>query len=83
MTDIVFKDAIQNIIMHRTRPRRGERMMFSGEKLLDIIRDNIQNSPVKPVKTLVFVENKKTTDFIAYLLQSIESCVTSIHGDRL
>ena len=54
------------------------------EKLLDIIRDNIQNSPVKPVKTLVFVEAKKTADFIAaYLSQSIESCATSIHGDRL
>merc|ERR1711990_1278634 len=32
------------------------------EKLLDIIRDNLQNSPRKPVKTLVFVENKKTAD---------------------
>ena len=30
------------------------------------------------------MENKKTADFIAaYLSQSIESCATSIHGDRL
>ena len=54
------------------------------EKLLEIIRENIQKSPKNPVKTLVFVEAKKTADFIAaYLSQSIESCATSIHGDRL
>ena len=54
------------------------------EKLLEIIRGNIQKNPKKPVKTLVFVEAKKTADFIAaYLSQSIESCATSIHGDRL
>ena len=35
---------------------------YEREKLLDIIRDNIQNSPVKLVKTLVFVENKETAD---------------------
>ena len=52
------------------------------EKLLEIIRDNLQKS--QPIKTLVFVEAKKTADFIAaYLSQSIESCATSIHGDRL
>ena len=54
------------------------------EKLLEIIRENIQKSSKNPVKTLVFVEAKKTADFIAaYLSQSIESCATSIHGDRL
>ena len=54
------------------------------EKLLEIVKENIQNSSRKPVKTLVFVEAKKTADFIAaYLSQTIESCATSIHGDRL
>merc|ERR1711953_695147 len=58
--------------------------MGKREKLLEIIRENIQKSPKNPVKTLVFVEAKKTADFIAaYLSQTIESCATSIHGDRL
>ena len=34
-------------------------------------------------KTLVFVENKKTADFIASYLCQTNSAATSIHGDRL
>ena len=34
-------------------------------------------------KTLVFVENKKTADFIASYLCQTEHAATSIHGDRL
>ena len=44
------------------------------EKLLEILTRD---------KTLVFVENKKTADFIASYLCQTEHAATSIHGDRL
>ena len=44
------------------------------EKLLEILG---------PAKTLVFVENKKTADFIASYLCQSNLAATSIHGDRL
>ena len=44
------------------------------EKLLEILTTG---------KTLVFVENKKTADFIASYLCQTEHAATSIHGDRL
>ena len=44
------------------------------EKLLEVLTS---------VKTLVFVENKKTADFIASYLCQSEHAATSIHGDRL
>ena len=44
------------------------------EKLLEVLT---------PVKTLVFVEAKKTADFIASYLCQSEHPATSIHGDRL
>ena len=44
------------------------------EKLLEVLT---------PIKTLVFVEAKKTADFIASYLCQSEHPATSIHGDRL
>ena len=44
------------------------------EKLLEIL---------EAAKTLVFVENKKTADFIASYLCQTDHAATSIHGDRL
>ena len=44
------------------------------EKLLEILT---------PAKSLVFVENKKTADFIASYLCQTGHAATSIHGDRL
>ena len=44
------------------------------EKLLEVL---------SPVKTLVFVEAKKTADFIASYLCQSDQPATSIHGDRL
>ena len=47
------------------------------EKLLNLIRE----SP-KTMKTLVFVETKKTADFLASYMCQSSVAATSIHGDR-
>ena len=39
--------------------------------------------PDKTMQSMVFVENKKTTDFIASYLCQTDHAATSIHGDRL
>ena len=52
------------------------------EKLVEVIQ-NIYDSSPKSSKTLVFVEMKKTADFIASYMCQSGFPTTSIHGDRL
>ena len=55
-------------------------MYEKREKLLDLVRESANQSQGLPIKTLVFVETKKTADFLAsYMCQSKVSA-TSIHG---
>lgn len=58
-------------------------MYEKREKLLDLVRESATQSKGLPSKTLVFVETKKTADFIASYLCQSELAATSIHGDRL
>jgi len=58
-------------------------MYEKREKLLDLVRDSAKESNGLPIKTLVFVETKKTADFIASYLCQSDFAATSIHGDRL
>merc|ERR1719402_395039 len=51
------------------------------EKLLETVRDIAASGKVQ--KTLVFVETKKTADFIASYMCQSGFATTSIHGDRL
>jgi probable ATP-dependent RNA helicase DDX4 len=53
------------------------------EKLLNIIRESKSNNNGNTRKTLVFVETKKTADFLASYMCQSEVAATSIHGDRL
>ena len=51
------------------------------EKLLNLLQtvyDEYKNS-----KTLIFVQMKKTADFLASYLCQSDLATTSIHGDRL
>ena len=57
-------------------------MYEKREKLLDLVRESANQSQGLPTKTLVFVETKKTADFIASYLCQSEFAATSIHGDR-
>lgn len=50
------------------------------EKLLEIVREISDAGGA--IKTLVFVETKKTADFIASYMCQSEFAATSIHGDR-
>merc|ERR1719228_1983490 len=58
-------------------------MYEKREKLLELVRDSASQSNGLPSKTLVFVETKKTADFIASYLCQSTFAATSIHGDRL
>jgi len=58
-------------------------MYEKREKLLDLVRESANQSQGLPIKTLVFVETKKTADFIASYLCQSDFAATSIHGDRL
>ena len=53
------------------------------KKLLHIIRESRERNSGEIVKTLVFVETKKTADFLASFLCQYDVAATSIHGDRL
>lgn len=52
-------------------------------KLYDIIRESRERNNGPFYKTLVFVETKKTADFVASFLCQSDVAATSIHGDRL
>ena len=52
------------------------------EKLLNIIRESRESNQGSIYKTLVFVETKKTADFLASYLCQSDVAATSIHGDR-
>ena len=61
-------------------------MYEKREKLLDLVKDSAESNREaggSPYKTLVFVETKKTADFIASYLCQSSFAATSIHGDRL
>jgi len=53
------------------------------EKLLNIIRESRERNNGTTCKTLVFVETKKTADFLASYMCQSDVAATSIHGDRL
>ena len=52
------------------------------EKLLNIIRESQGKNNGAIKKTLVFVETKKTADFLASYMCQSKVNATSIHGDR-
>ena len=53
------------------------------KKLLHIIRESQEGNSEEIDRTLVFVETKKTADFLVSFPCQYDVAATSIHGDRL
>lgn len=63
--------------------QKVEKLSGLGSKrtrLVEIIKDELSQNP--RAKLLVFVETKKTADFLATYLSELNRKTTSIHGDR-